>query len=525
MNTSLSQRILLVAAAPLLGAGIILCVAYVRDARSQSVQQVVEKSRSIVLAAESAREEMGEKWAKGLFDQTKLRTWAGEGRADKVLAAVPVVTAWRTAMKKAEEGGYQFRVPKFSPRNAVNAPDDMESRVLKMFEANETLTEHYEIDSSANSVRYFRPVRLTSECLLCHGDPKTSTELWGNDNGLDPTGGHMENWKVGEVHGAFEVVQSLDKADASRAGMVGVFAGLVFVVLLVGLGFAWWFSQRAIVRPLDAEFAKLASGAQEVLAAAGQLSGSSQSLAQGATEQAAVLEETSASMADVASSTRENAKHSASAARLMTQVEQQVAQSNIVLQSMVASMSEMQDSSQRVAKIIKTIDEIAFQTNVLALNAAVEAARAGEAGMGFAVVAEEVRNLAQRSAQAAKDTAGLIENSIARTESGGQQVDRVAQAIGSITGTVGEAKVLIDRVSAASEQQTRGIDQMAAALSQIEKVTQTMAATAEESAAASEELSAQAESALSTVGQAGAGAERTTPRSVRQPPLHLKRAA
>ncbi len=529
MKLSLTQRILIVAATPLILAGIVLSIVYVRDAKTQSIQQSVEKSRSLILAAESAREEMGDKWSKGLFDQQQLRQWANEGRQDKVLAAVPVVTAWRTAMRKAQEGGYQFKAPKFSPRNSKNAPDETEARVLKMFEADASLNEHYEIDTVANAVRYFRPVRLTSECMLCHGDPKTSESLWGNTKGQDPTGGPMENWKVGEVHGAFEVIQSLEKADAQRASMVMVFAGIVLLVLIVGLSVAYWFSQRAVVKPLDLEFASLANGANEVLAAASQMAGSSQSLSQGATEQAATLEETSASMEEMSSMTRQNAEHSASAATLMNQMEQQVNDSNLALKTMVASMDVMQESSQKVAKIIKTIDEIAFQTNILALNAAVEAARAGEAGMGFAVVADEVRNLAQRSAQAARDTASMIETSITQTQASGEQVTRVATAISSITGSVAEVKALIDQVSVASQQQAQGIDQMATALQQIEKVTQTMAATAEESAAASEQLAAQAESALATVGRQkgkdhdqAASAERVARRTA---PAGFRRAA
>jgi methyl-accepting chemotaxis protein/methyl-accepting chemotaxis protein-1 (serine sensor receptor) len=204
-------------------------------------------------------------------------------------------------------------------------------------------------------------------------------------------------------------------------------------------------------------------------------------------------------MEEMASMARKNADNAQEAAGLMNDVDRKVVDSNQVLQAMVSSMTAIQESSGKVAKIIKTIDEIAFQTNILALNAAVEAARAGEAGMGFAVVADEVRNLAQRSAQAAKDTAALIEESIGRSQEGSGKVTEVAASIGAITESVARVKGIVHEVREASNQQTQGIEQVAQAVQQMEKVTQSSAATAEESAAASEELNAQAETSMSIV--------------------------
>jgi methyl-accepting chemotaxis protein len=256
---------------------------------------------------------------------------------------------------------------------------------------------------------------------------------------------------------------------------------------------------RGVNTMLRASTSEMRDGSEQIVSAAGQVSMSAQSLSQGATEQAASLEETSASMEEMASMTRKNAENAQRAAALVTDVATQVDGSNAALTDMVASMASIKESSNKVAKIIKTIDEIAFQTNILALNAAVEAARAGEAGMGFAVVADEVRNLAQRSAQAAKDTAGLIEESIARSNEGAGKVEQVAKAIGAITGSVAQVKGMVQEVREASQQQTQGIDQVSQAIAQMEKVTQTTAATAEESAAASEELNAQAEASMQVV--------------------------
>ncbi|HWI18834.1 MAG TPA: methyl-accepting chemotaxis protein [Vicinamibacterales bacterium] len=482
-------------------------IAYQREAHRQVEQQYVEKARSIVLTAESAREEAGRMWDQGIFTTAQIRQWAAAGERDKIIASVPVVTAWRAAMGKAKEGGYSFRVPKFSPRNQANQPDEVEARVLKMFEAGGA-TEHYEVDRQKNVLRYFRPIRLTQECLACHGDPRQSKTLWGRDDGRDPTGGPMEGWKVGEVHGAFEIVQSLDEADARlastiRSGVI-LMAGLIVVGGLVFLFGVPALINRDVVRPVAKMVQSLSLGASQVVSTAEQVAASAQSLSRGATEQAASLEETSASMEEMASMTRKNAENAQQVATLVTGVAGQVDDSNAALAGMVSSMSAITESSGKVAKIIKTIDEIAFQTNILALNAAVEAARAGDAGMGFAVVADEVRNLAQRSAQAARDTAGLIEESIERSQEGATRVHQVAAAIGSITGTVSQVKEIAQEVREASAQQARGIEQVAQAIQQMEKVTQNAAATAEQSAAASEELNAQAAASIAVVGELGA---------------------
>jgi methyl-accepting chemotaxis protein/methyl-accepting chemotaxis protein-1 (serine sensor receptor) len=169
-----------------------------------------------------------------------------------------------------------------------------------------------------------------------------------------------------------------------------------------------------------------------------------------------------------------------------------VGRANETLNEMIASMKEINTSSEKIARIIKVIDEIAFQTNILALNAAVEAARAGEAGLGFAVVADEVRGLAQRSAQAAKDTAALIQESIERCNDGNTKLDRVATSIGAITDASRKVKLLADEVSAGSEEQARGLDHIARAIVQMQQVTQKTAGGAEQSAASSEELNGQA---------------------------------
>ena len=280
-------------------------------------------------------------------------------------------------------------------------------------------------------------------------------------------------------------------------------------------GLAWagavaiaFYITRSVTRPLAATARQLAFTAQQVASTASQVSASAQCLAQGASEQAASLEETSASLEEMASMTRRNADHAAQAASLVTGVARQVDESNAAFSGMVASMSAIRESSDKVSRIIRTIDEIAFQTNILALNAAVEAARAGEAGMGFAVVADEVRTLAQRSARAAKDTEGLIEESIARTGDGAARVQDVARVISSITGSVSQLEALVGDVREASRQQSEGIAQVSQAIVHMERVTQTTAATAEETAATSATLNGHAETSMVVVARLAGLVER-----------------
>jgi methyl-accepting chemotaxis protein/methyl-accepting chemotaxis protein-1 (serine sensor receptor) len=272
-----------------------------------------------------------------------------------------------------------------------------------------------------------------------------------------------------------------------RWGLIGVLG------LALAISGAIFLLVRRTSRSLQEAAAELGDSADQVANAAGQVSASSQALAQGSSEQAAALEQTSASSEEITSMTQKNADNSRTAAELMMETSHIIGEANQTLDQMERSMREINASSDKVSKIIKVIDEIAFQTNILALNAAVEAARAGEAGMGFAVVADEVRNLAQRSAQAAKDTAALIEESIAKSNEGRSKVDQVASAIRGITESSQKVKILVDEVKLGSEEQARGIEQISKAISQMERVTQKGAANAEEAASAGEEMSAQAQ--------------------------------
>ena len=283
--------------------------------------------------------------------------------------------------------------------------------------------------------------------------------------------------------------QQKRSAITNQLWMFGVGAALAFAML----GVISFLVIRGITVDLRHTIVALDESAQQVTTASVQISSTAQTLAQGTSEQAASLEETSASSEESASMTRRNAENSKASSELMAVVDNRVADASRSLDEMVQAMEGIKTSSGKIAKIIKVIDEIAFQTNILALNAAVEAARAGEAGQGFAVVADEVRNLARRSAQAAKETAELIEESVAMSSSGSARVESVFGAISSIRESTTKVRGMVDEVNLGSQEQARGIEQIARAIAEMERVTQQAAAGAEESASAGQELSAQAE--------------------------------
>ena len=485
--------------------------------KTSAIENIVDKSKTIVLMAEATRNQMARKLQLGLIKPF------GELDPANVVEAVPVVTAMQTAAVNAEAAGYVFRAPKVSPRNPKNTPTAEELEYLnRLREGN--LAELVIVKD--NEVRYLKPIKLTEDCMFCHGDPAGKK---------DPIGGTKEGWKTGEMHGAFEIISSLDGTNATirKAAMNVV---LLTIAILAAITVAVWFlAQQSIVKPLKQasayiktiaagnltaqlgwegndeigmmvkdlarmagqlrqmissilsssatlreESAQLTKGSSTILDSTRNLNGRSNSVAAAAEEMssnmntvAAATEEAATNIAMVSQSTEDMASTIREIAANTAQTQEITAKAVSRSESASHRVDQLGEAATRIGKVTETITEISGQTNLLALNATIEAARAGEAGKGFAVVANEIKELARQTADATMEIKSHIEGIQDQTKSTVteiQEISRVIREINEIVvivaAAVEEQNVTTSEIAENITQATLGIQEVTENVSQ-----------------------------------------------------------
>ncbi|WP_213807661.1 methyl-accepting chemotaxis protein [Granulicella sp. dw_53] len=382
--------------------------------------------------------------------------------------------------------------------SALNAGDtEAQAGVAELQTAREKLEYNPELQQKAADIlSRFTELHNRSKATYAKmiAAPNMSADAQASLTSLEQETQRMEQ-SLDELHntvGNKSYQAELDAVTASntRQGALG-FALFLLAALVAGA--SMFVMERQVAGPLRDLAQRLAEGARKVADSAGQVSTSSQALFQGTSHQTASLEETSASSDEIRSMAQSSAEHCRSTAELVSMSQTKFVHTNKSLSELILAMDETNASSAKISKVIKLIDEIAFQTNILALNAAVEAARAGDAGLGFAVVADEVRTLSQRCAKAAQDSAVMLDESILKSQSGKAKLDEVITAIRAVTEESSKVKSFVDQINKGSVEQNLGISQIARAISEMEKVTQASTASAQTSAAVAEELTAESE--------------------------------
>lgn len=514
-----------------------------------------------------------------LAEVNQTVTSGGDYKTTRFFNTIPVVAGWTAAGDAARRENLDFKVPAFDARNKENTPEPGSFREALLRDLTSQVKAGGKdslgrIDTKTNKLHYMRAIKLDDSCMMCHGDPAKydQRDEKGNYDGKDILGFAMESWKPGDVHGAFEVIMPLDPLDAQVAGFMGNSLMITVPLAVVSIGSLIYLLRTLLSRPLNnlVEMVKeIASGegdltkrlklqrgdeigrlghwfdeflsslhkiisdvsgsTRQVAAAATEIAASSEQMAAGISRQQQQASQVSAAVEEMAATVTEVAKKSGEAAQAASDsqkdantggdvVRQTVTEIKAIAEdvmSSAAAVAGLGKKGEQIGAIIEVIDDIADQTNLLALNAAIEAARAGEHGRGFAVVADEVRKLAERTQQATEEVSRSIreiqeetKSAVVRIEAGSKRVNHGVELAGNAgnslerivnsSQTVGS---MVTSIAAAAEEQSAASEQIARSIEQINAVTRESAEGANQAAKAAGDLSAQAEKLQSLVSR------------------------